>query len=157
MMAASPERQTLFKVTALTSQPMPAAMALCRAGFWPHPACTTWPMITACTSAAGTPERSRAPADGRGTSSTALREESWPLRRPKGVRAPATMTASRGEDMMEVSLSGIAVIPRLAFYTSALWRAPQYSSRAVMETLTQTRALGCRVARGPLDMVGRMV
>ena len=38
-------------VTVGTFQPMPAPMALCRAGFWPAPACSTWPMITASTSA----------------------------------------------------------------------------------------------------------
>ena len=45
-MASSPERQTLFRVNEGTDIGMPPATAAGRAGFWPAPAWSTWPMIT---------------------------------------------------------------------------------------------------------------
>ena len=58
--AVRPDRQTLLMVTVGTFQPMPAPMALWRAGFWPAPACRTWPMITESTCSALTPLAARA-------------------------------------------------------------------------------------------------
>ena len=45
-MASMPERQTLLMVSAGTFIGMPALTAAWRAGIWPAPACSTWPMIT---------------------------------------------------------------------------------------------------------------
>ena len=45
-MALMPERQTLLIVSAGTLIGMPALTAACRAGIWPAPAWSTWPMIT---------------------------------------------------------------------------------------------------------------
>ena len=41
-----PERQTLLMVMAGTLIEMPPLTAAWRAGIWPAPACSTWPMIT---------------------------------------------------------------------------------------------------------------
>ncbi len=40
------EAQTLLIVSAGTSIGIPAPTAACRAGAWPAPPCSTWPMIT---------------------------------------------------------------------------------------------------------------
>ena len=45
-MALMPDRQTLLIVIAGTAIGMPAPAAACRAGIWPVPACSTWPMTT---------------------------------------------------------------------------------------------------------------
>ena len=81
-------------VTVGTFQPMPAPMALWRAGFWPAPACSTWPMITASTWSALTPLAARAARMAWAPSSTAVKLASCPFRRPWGVRAAARMTTS---------------------------------------------------------------
>jgi hypothetical protein len=44
--ASSPERQTLLMVIDGTSIGIPALTADWRAGIWPAPAWSTWPMIT---------------------------------------------------------------------------------------------------------------
>ena len=44
--AFRPERQTLFTVRAGTDIGTPPLTAAWRAGIWPAPACSTWPMIT---------------------------------------------------------------------------------------------------------------
>ena len=41
-----PERHTLLTVVDGTFIGMPPATAACRAGSWPAPAVSTWPMIT---------------------------------------------------------------------------------------------------------------
>ena len=64
--AVRPERQTLLMVTVGTFQPMPAPTALCRAGFWPAPACRTWPMMTESTWSAFTPLARQRRPDGVG-------------------------------------------------------------------------------------------
>ena len=92
--AVSPDRQTLLMVTVGTFQPMPAPMALWRAGFWPAPACRTWPMITESTCSALTPLAARAARMAWAPSSTAVKLASCPFRRPWGVRAAARMTTS---------------------------------------------------------------
>ena len=81
-------------VTVGTFQPMPAPMALWRAGFWPAPACRTWPMITASTCSASTPLAARAALMACAPSSTAVKLASCPFSRPCGVRAAARMTTS---------------------------------------------------------------
>ena len=45
-MAFRPDRQTLLTVSAGTLIGIPAVTAAWRAGIWPAPACSTWPMIT---------------------------------------------------------------------------------------------------------------
>ncbi len=100
MIAASPERQTLLMVTVGTCQPSPAAIEVWRAGFWPAPACSTWPKISASTSAAPTapapPAESRSSAARTATAprSTARNEARPPLILPCGVRAADRMTTS---------------------------------------------------------------
>ena len=96
MIAVRPDRQILLTVTAGTSQPSPAPIAACRAGPCPEPAWTTWPMITASTSAGATPDRSSAVRMAWLPSWTAVWEESAPFSLPKAVRAPARMTTSVG-------------------------------------------------------------
>ena len=44
--ALRPDRQTLLTVSAGTVIGIPAVTAAWRAGIWPAPACSTWPMIT---------------------------------------------------------------------------------------------------------------
>ena len=53
MIAVNPLRQTLLMVVAGTVHGSPAATAAWRAGFWPAPAWTTWPMRTWSTSESG--------------------------------------------------------------------------------------------------------
>src|SRR6195952_4621228 len=90
--AFSPERHTLLMVSAGTSIPMPAATAACRAGIWPAPAVSTWPMITYSTNEAGTLAFSNAPLIAMAPRSLALKSFSEPISLPIGVRAPATIT-----------------------------------------------------------------
>ncbi len=90
--ASSPDRHTLFTVSAGTCMGMPAFTAACRAGICPAPAVSTWPMITYSTSPGATPALSRAPAMAMPPRSAPVRSLSEPIRRPTGVRAPATMT-----------------------------------------------------------------
>ncbi len=92
--AVRPERQTLLMVTVGTFQPMPAPMALWRAGFWPgaglqHLAHDHGVHLVGLHPAGG-----QGRADGVGASSTAVKLASWPFRRPCGVRAAARMTTS---------------------------------------------------------------
>ena len=44
--ASRPDRHTLLIVSEGTVIGIPPATAACRAGIWPAPACSTWPMIT---------------------------------------------------------------------------------------------------------------
>src|SRR6201987_32328 len=73
-MASSPDRHILLIVSAGTSHPIPAATAACRAGIWPAPAVSTWPLIAIAPRSL--PEKSF----------------SEPISLPIGVRAPATIT-----------------------------------------------------------------
>src|SRR5690242_17734009 len=88
------DAQTLLIVSAGTSIGMPPPTAACRAGAWPAPPCSTWPMITYSTSLPSSPARiAIAP------SCVASYAFSAPPRRPKGVRTAETMTVrlmSRG-------------------------------------------------------------
>ena len=54
------DAQTLLIVSAGVSFGSPAPIAAWRAGAWPAPACSTWPMITYCGSCGSTPMRSSA-------------------------------------------------------------------------------------------------
>ena len=56
------DAQTLLIVSAGVSFGRPAPIAACRAGAWPAPACSTWPMITYCGSCGSSPIRSSAAA-----------------------------------------------------------------------------------------------
>ena len=91
-MASIPDKHILLIVSAGTSQPMPAATAAWRAGIWPAPAVSTWPMITYSTREAGTLAFSSAPAIAMAPRSLAEKSFSEPINLPIGVRAPATIT-----------------------------------------------------------------
>src|SRR6201991_1019093 len=90
--ASIPDRHILLMVSDGTSQPIPAATADCRAGIWPAPAVSTWPMITYSTNDAGTFAFSSAPLIATAPRSLALKSFSEPISLPTGVRAPATIT-----------------------------------------------------------------
>jgi hypothetical protein len=81
-------------VLAETWQAMPAPRAACRAGFWPQPAVSTWPMITSSTAAASMPARATASRMAIAPSSAARSDDSAPMNFPIGVRTALTMTAS---------------------------------------------------------------
>ena len=92
MMAFMPEPHTLLRVVAPVETGIPAAIAAWRAGAWPRLAGSTQPMITSETSAAGTPDCSRAAAitvDPRVGDGTPL---NWPRKEPMAVRLAAAMT-----------------------------------------------------------------
>src|ERR1700684_3102534 len=78
-MASMPDKHILLMVSDGTSQPMPAATADCRAGIWPAPAVSTWPMITYSTSEAGTLAFSSAPLIAMAPRSLALKSFSAPI------------------------------------------------------------------------------
>jgi hypothetical protein len=86
------DAQTLLIVSAPTSFGMPAPIAACRAGAWPAPACSTWPMITYSTSPGSRPARSSAALITIEPSSVAGLSASPPPSLPNGVRAVETMT-----------------------------------------------------------------
>src|SRR5579864_7687862 len=87
--------QTLLTVNAETVAGRPARSAAWRAGTWPCPAGSTVPMITWSTPAGSTPLRSTTSRMTRAPRSTAGTAARAPPRRPNGVRAAATITASR--------------------------------------------------------------
>ena len=86
------DAQTLLIVSEGTSTGSPARIAACRAGAWPAPPCSTWPMITYSTSAPSSPARSTAARTAIAPSSVAGFAASAPPRRPKGVRTAETIT-----------------------------------------------------------------
>ncbi len=79
-------------LSAGTDNGMPALCAACRAGIWPAPACSTWPMITYCTWSGATPDFSRAALMAIPPRSVPEKSFNEPSSRPIGVRAPPTMT-----------------------------------------------------------------
>src|SRR5690606_15083826 len=95
MTALRPEPQTLFRVMAGTVCGRPASSTLCRAGFCPLPAVSTWPRITSSTCSPSMPVRASssrvtvAPSCGAGI----RLNEPWKL--PMAVRQAATITTSR--------------------------------------------------------------
>src|SRR5258706_9773556 len=104
MTALSPDPHTLLTVTAETLAGIPALSAAWRAGAWPVPPWITWPMITSCTSAAGTLDRLSAARMATAPSSGALNGERAPRNLPMGVRAAPTITRMRDLSGMITSL-----------------------------------------------------
>ena len=79
-------------VSAGVSFGSPAPIAACRAGAWPAPACSTWPMITYSGSSGSRPIRSSAALITIEPSSVASYPASPPPSFPNGVRTAETMT-----------------------------------------------------------------
>ncbi len=91
MIALSPEPQTRLIVVAGVVSARPARRSAWRAGAWPAPACSTWPMITSSIGAsAGSPDRVTAARMAVAPSSTAGTPASAPPNLPIGVRAALT-------------------------------------------------------------------
>ena len=86
------DAHTLLIVSAGVSIGRPAPTDACRAGAWPAPACSTWPMITYSGSSGSRPMRSSAALIAIEPSCVASYFASPPPRRPNGVRTAATMT-----------------------------------------------------------------
>src|SRR5512137_215015 len=93
MTAFRPEPHTLLIVMAGTVTGSPALITACRAGFWPTPAVSTWPMITSSTWSGFTPARASTSLMTIAPSSDAGILASEPPNLPMAVRAAATMTA----------------------------------------------------------------
>ena len=92
MIALSPEPHTRLIVVALALSPRPALRAAWRAGAWPTPACSTWPMSTSSICVpAGTPARSTAALMAMPPSVVAGTSARVPSNLPIGVRAAETM------------------------------------------------------------------
>ena len=91
-MARIDEAQTLLIVSAGVSFGSPAPIAACRAGAWPAPACSTWPMTVYSTSSFSMPARSSAARIAIEPSSVAEWRASPPPSRANGVRTAETMT-----------------------------------------------------------------
>src|SRR5690606_15390250 len=106
-----PERHTLLTLCAGVPQPIPAPSAAWRAGFWPEPAGSTCPMITASTAAASTPPRPSAPSIAKAPSCGAGTEDSAPWRRPWGVRAAVTITISVMGALPAVTAVSAVIVP----------------------------------------------
>jgi len=92
--AFSPEPQTLLMVIAGTPWPSPPLITAWRAGFWPVPACSTWPRITSLICSPCSLERSSSARSTVAPSSDAGIFARLPPKRPTAVRAAATMTMS---------------------------------------------------------------
>src|SRR5918994_7288667 len=86
------EAQTLLIVSDGTSIGRPAPIAAWRAGAWPAPPCSTWPMITYSTSSFAIPARSSAARMAIDPSSVASLSASEPPSLPNGVRTADTIT-----------------------------------------------------------------
>src|SRR3954452_12314823 len=86
------EAQTLLIVSAGVSFGGPAPIAPCRAGAWPAPACSTWPMITYCGSCGSRAIRSSAPRMAVAPSAGGSWGARPPPSLPKGVRTADTIT-----------------------------------------------------------------
>ncbi|MCY1221751.1 hypothetical protein D9M72_338200 [compost metagenome] len=92
--AFRPEPQTLLMVIAGTMAGRPALIDAWRAGFWPEPAASTWPMMTSLTCSGLMPARSSAALMTTAPSSGAGILASDPPNLPTAVRAAETMTTS---------------------------------------------------------------
>src|SRR5437667_11463477 len=86
------DAKTLLIVSAGVSLGSPAPIAACRAGAWPAPPCSTWPIITYCGSPGSMPTRSSAARIAIEPSSVAEYEARPPPSLPNGVRTAATIT-----------------------------------------------------------------
>ena len=91
--AFKPDPHTLLTVNEGTASGIPAAMAACRAGFMPPPACSTLPIMTSSMSALSMPLRWIAPSMTTRPSSLAGTSLSAPPKAPMAVRTPLTITA----------------------------------------------------------------
>jgi len=89
--ALSPEPQTLLMVIAGIMCGRPALIAAWRAGFWPTPAASTWPMITSDTWSGATPARSSTLRMMSAPRSAAGVLARLPPNLPIGVRAAPTI------------------------------------------------------------------
>ena len=96
--AFSPLPQTLSMVIAGTSCGSPAPIAACRAGFWPSPAVSTFPMITSSICAPSTPPRSSTALITVEPSAGAETFAREPPKFPTAVRAAEMITAIMLED-----------------------------------------------------------
>ena len=94
MTALSPEPQTLFTVIAGIVPGRPAWIAAWRAGAWPTPPWSTFPMITSSTSVASMPARRTASRITRAPSFGADSGASPPRYLPMGVRTALRMTGA---------------------------------------------------------------
>src|SRR5574341_998677 len=93
MTAFRPDPQTLLIVVAFTVSGSPAPFAAWRAGAWPRPAVSTFPMITSSTVSGWTFALCRASLITMLPRTVALRGLNTPFRFPIGVRtAPAITT-----------------------------------------------------------------
>ena len=91
MIAFRPEPQTRLIVVAGVVSARPARSSAWRAGAWPDPAPSTWPMMTSSMGAPpGTEARSTAARMAVAPSSTAGTPASAPPNLPMGVRAALT-------------------------------------------------------------------
>ncbi|MNT78349.1 hypothetical protein D3C72_2175770 [compost metagenome] len=81
-------------VRAGVSLATPAFIMAWRAGFWPQPAASTWPMITSPTASTGRPVRASSSLMTMLPSSVAGVLASEPPNLPTAVRAAETMTMS---------------------------------------------------------------
>ena len=91
MIAFRPEPQTRLIVVRSTLSPRPAFSAAWRAGAWPTPAWSTWPMSTSSIWSGATPARSTAARIAIPPSVVAGTSASEPPNLPIGVRAADTM------------------------------------------------------------------
>ena len=103
--ASIPEAQTLLTVSAVVVLARPALKAAWRAGAWPAPACSTWPMMTCSISAGSMPARATALRIASPPSVVAASEASAPPSRPNGVRAVARTTVRHGPVTFRTSKS----------------------------------------------------
>src|SRR5207248_4182536 len=94
------EAQTLLIVSAGTWIGSPAPTAAWRAGAWPAPACSTWPMITYSTSCGSSPIFSSAERITIEPSPVACCLARPPPSLPNGVRSAATMTERATPSML---------------------------------------------------------
>src|SRR5919198_441135 len=86
------DAHTLLIVSDPISIGSPAPTDACRAGAWPAPPCSTWPMTTYSTSSFATPARSSAARMTIEPSSVASLSASPPPSLPNGVRTAETIT-----------------------------------------------------------------
>ena len=92
--AFRPDPQTRLTVIALIVTGSPACSAVWRAGFCPHPAVSTCPIMTSSTASADTLLCDSSAFTTMAPSCTALCVAISPIKRPVGVRNAATITAS---------------------------------------------------------------
>ena len=92
--AFKPEPHTALMVSAGVSLATPAFIMAWRAGFWPTPAASTWPMMTSPIASAGKPVRSSKPLMTMLPNSVAGVLASEPPNLPTAVRAAETITMS---------------------------------------------------------------